>query len=91
MKNRFVCMLISVILLCTIMLSFVACNNAPLNLYSFAKKREFSFGGFIEDEIITSIDNSIKDTKISLAPTLISILRSSLVQAHSFAVRKLLL
>ena len=52
MKNRFVCMLISVILLCTIMIGLVACNNAPLNLYSFAKKSEFSFGGFIEYEIM---------------------------------------
>ena len=54
MKNRFVCTLISVILLCTIMIGFVACNNVPINLYSFAKKSEFSFGGFIEDEIMNN-------------------------------------
>ena len=34
------------------MIGFVACNNVPINLYSFAKKSEFSFGGFIEDEIM---------------------------------------
>ena len=32
--------------------SFVACNNAPLKLYEFAKKSEFSFGRFIENEIM---------------------------------------
>ena len=52
MKKRFACILISILLICAIMGSFVACNNAPLNLYSFAKKSEFSFGGFIEDEIM---------------------------------------
>lgn len=52
MKKRYACILISILLICAIMGSFVACNNAPLNLYSFAKKSEFSFGGFIEDEIM---------------------------------------
>ena len=54
MKKRFACILISILLICAIMGSFVACNNTPLNLYSFAKKSEFSFGGFIEDEIMNN-------------------------------------
>ena len=52
MKKRFACILISILLICAIMGSFVACNNAPLNLYEFAKKSEFSFGRFIENEIM---------------------------------------
>ena len=52
MKKRYACILISILLICAIMGSFVACNNAPLNLYEFAKKSEFSFGRFIEDEIM---------------------------------------
>ena len=51
--------LIAMILLCTMCIGFVACNDDPptpepseIDLYDFAKETEFSFGKFVEGEII---------------------------------------
>ena len=64
MKKCFIYMLIVVVLLGTIMLSFVACNDEPplpqeesqktemISLYDFAKEGEFSFGVFQEGYIM---------------------------------------
>ena len=49
--KKIILSLIVTALLCTMCMGFVACNSAQ-NIYNFAKRNEFSFGRFVEDELM---------------------------------------
>ena len=49
--KKIILILLSLVLICAMCIGFVACNSLQ-SLYDFAKKNEFSFGKFVEDEVM---------------------------------------